>query len=335
MREKVLGNIFVFLLLLVWIYNVYLFVKMIVNFFKKQPVKPVAKRYAISFIPFLILCILVGLTNDRPKDKSASEDTKTHQVDKDKKEKDKKDKKDAETRKKAEEKQSKDENSSDHEKDMQKTSENLFLAIFIKHIDGDTSKFKIEGKEKTVRYLLIDTPETKHPRLGVQPFGKEASERTKSLLSSAKKIEVEYDVGPKTDKYGRDLAYVFVDGKMVNEILVREGLAKVAYVYPPNTKYLDRLKAAEALAKEEKLGIWSEQADSVAQDTAPVETPANNTVNTPSNQTTVNQNSAPQQTYFRNCKELRNVYPAGVPAGHPAYQLRLDRNHNGVACEVN
>lgn len=334
MREKVLGNIFVFLLLLVWIYNVYLFVKMIVNFFKKQPVKPVAKRYAISFIPFLILCILVGLTNDTTKDKSASEDTKTHQVDKDKKEKDKKDKKDAETRKKAEEKQSKGENSSDHEKGEQKTSENLFLAIFIKHIDGDTSKFKIEGKEKTVRYLLIDTPETKHPRLGVQPFGKEASERTKSLLSSAKKIEVEYDVGPKTDKYGRDLAYVFVDGKMVNEILVREGLAKVAYVYPPNTKYLDRLKAAEALAKEEKLGIWSEQADSVAQDTAPVETPANNTVNTPSNQTTVNQNSAPQQTYFRNCDELKKVYPAGVPAGHPAYQRRLDRNHNGFACEV-
>lgn len=310
---------------------------MIVNVFKKQPVKPVAKRYAISFIPLLILFILVGLTNDTTKDKSASHDTKTHQVDKDKKETDKKDKekkKDAETHKKTEEKQSKGENSSDHEEDKQKTSENLFLAIFIKHIDGDTSKFKIKGKEKTVRYLLIDTPETKHPRLGVQPFGKEASERTKSLLSSAKKIEVEYDVGPKTDKYGRDLAYVFVDGKMVNEILVREGLAKVAYVYPPNTKYLDRLKAAEALAKEEKLGIWSEQADTVAQDTAPVETPADQATNTPSNQTTVNQNSAPQQTSFRNCKELTKVYPAGVPAGHPAYQLRLDRNHNGVACEV-
>ena len=78
-----------FLLLLVWIYNAYLFIKMIVNVFKKQPVKPVAKRYAISFIPLLILFILVGLTNDTTKDKSASHDTKTHQVDKDKKDKEK------------------------------------------------------------------------------------------------------------------------------------------------------------------------------------------------------------------------------------------------------
>ncbi|HHU6751528.1 TPA: thermonuclease family protein [Staphylococcus pseudintermedius] len=327
-----LGNIVTFLLLLVWIYNVYLFIKMIVNYFKKQPVKPVAKRYAISFIPLLILFILVGLTNNTTKDKNTSHDTNTHQIDKDKTEtaKKEKDKKDVETRKKAEEKQSKGKNNSDNDENQHQTSENRIAAIFIKHIDGDTSKFNIDGKERTVRYLLIDTPETKHPRFGVQPFGREASERTRSLLSSAKKIEIEYDVGPKTDKYGRDLAYVFVDGKMVNEILVREGLAKVAYVYPPNTKYLDRLKAAEALAKQEKLGIWSEQTDSVAQDTAPTQTPAN----TPSNQTTVNQNSAPQPTYFRNCDELKKVYPAGVPAGHPAYQLRLDRNHSGVACEV-
>ncbi|HEC2172027.1 TPA: thermonuclease family protein [Staphylococcus delphini] len=328
-----LGNIVTFLFLLVWIYNVYLFIKMIVNYFKKQPVKPVAKRYAISFIPLLILFILVGLTNHTAKDKNASHDTKTHQVDKDKKEtakkeknKEEKDKKDAETRKKAEEKQSKGENNADNDENQHKTSDNLVAAIFIKHIDGDTSKFNIDGKEKTVRYLLIDTPETKHPRLGVQPFGREASERTRSLLSSAQKIEIEYDVGPKTDKYGRDLAYVFVDGKMVNEILVREGLAKVAYVYPPNTKYLERLQAAQTLAQEEKLGIWSLEQDATPADET-------NTAYTPSNNTT-NQNSASQQTWFRNCDELRKVYPGGVPAGHPAYRRPLDRNHNGFACEV-
>ncbi|PCF85827.1 alpha/beta hydrolase [Staphylococcus delphini] len=277
--------------------------------------------------------MLVGLTNHTTKDKNASHDTKTHQVDKDKKEtakkeknKEEKDKKDAETRKKAEEKPSKGENNADNDENQHKTSDNLVAAIFIKHIDGDTSKFNIDGKEKTVRYLLIDTPETKHPRLGVQPFGREASERTRSLLSSAKKIEIEYDVGPKTDKYGRDLAYVFVDGKMVNEILVREGLAKVAYVYPPNTKYLDRLKAAEALAKQEKLGIWSLEQDATPADET-------NTAYTPSNNTT-DQNSASQQTWFRNCDELRKVYPGGVPAGHPAYRRPLDRNHNGFACEV-
>lgn len=44
---------------------------------------------------------------------------------------------------------------------------------FVEHVDGDTSKFRVNGKVETVRYLLIDTPETKHPELGEQPLGKE------------------------------------------------------------------------------------------------------------------------------------------------------------------
>ncbi|WP_281258700.1 thermonuclease family protein [Melghirimyces profundicolus] len=35
---------------------------------------------------------------------------------------------------------------------------------FVEHVDGDTSKFKVDGKVETVRYLLIDTPETRHVR---------------------------------------------------------------------------------------------------------------------------------------------------------------------------
>ena len=41
----------------------------------------------------------------------------------------------------------------------------------------------------------------------------------------------------KTDKYGRYLAYVYADGVMVNNALVRDGLARVKYVYPPNNTY--------------------------------------------------------------------------------------------------
>jgi micrococcal nuclease len=39
----------------------------------------------------------------------------------------------------------------------------------VEHVDGDTSKFRIDEKVETVRYLLIDTPKTKHPELGEQP----------------------------------------------------------------------------------------------------------------------------------------------------------------------
>ncbi|WP_462130313.1 thermonuclease family protein [Staphylococcus pseudintermedius] len=126
-----------------------------------------------------------------------------------------------------------------------------FPVELVKAVDGDTAKLKYQGKTETFRFLLIDTPETKHPRLGKQPFGQEASDRTAKLLKNANKIEVEFDVGRKQDKYHRYLAYIYVDGKMVNNILVKEGLAKVDYVYPPNTRYLSQLEKSQKAAKKQ------------------------------------------------------------------------------------
>ena len=39
------------------------------------------------------------------------------------------------------------------------------------------------------------------------------------------------------------------------------------------------------------------------------------------------------QTYFKNCTELRKVYPSGVSSSHPAYQPKMDRDKDGWACE--
>ncbi|PXA09439.1 alpha/beta hydrolase, partial [Staphylococcus pseudintermedius] len=62
-----------------------------------------------------------------------------------------------------------------------------FPVELVKAVDGDTAKLKYQGKTETFRFLLIDTPETKHPRLGKQPFGQEASDRTAKLLKNANK----------------------------------------------------------------------------------------------------------------------------------------------------
>jgi len=123
-------------------------------------------------------------------------------------------------------------------------------------VDGDTIKVLYKGKEETVRMLLIDTPETHHPKLGVQPYGMQASNYTKNLLSG-KTIEVEPAVNEGRDKYGRLLAYLFINGQSVQEKILEQGLARVAYIYPPNTKYLDEYRAAEEKAKKKKLRIWS------------------------------------------------------------------------------
>lgn len=129
-------------------------------------------------------------------------------------------------------------------------------ADFVRHVDGDTTVLKIEGKEQKVRFLLIDTPETVKPNTKVQPFGLEASKRTKELLSTASEITFEYDQGDKKDRYGRALGYIFVDGTLLQKTLVGEGLARVAYVKEPNTKYLEELEKAQEQAKSQLIGIW-------------------------------------------------------------------------------
>lgn len=122
-------------------------------------------------------------------------------------------------------------------------------------IDGDTIKIMYEGKEETVRYLLIDTPETNHPKLGEQPLGKEATKENKRIIESGD-VSIEFDVGDRFDDYGRMLAYIYVDGESVQEQMLKSGLARVAYVYPPNTRYVDDFENVEQQAKDAGIGIW-------------------------------------------------------------------------------
>ncbi|MBA4602492.1 thermonuclease family protein [Thermoactinomyces mirandus] len=122
-------------------------------------------------------------------------------------------------------------------------------------VDGDTIRVRLKGKEETVRLLLVDTPETNHPEIGKQPLGEEAKEFTQKLIHEAKKIELEKEE-TKRDKYGRFLAYVVVDGKLLQEELVKSGFARIAYVEDADAKYLDKMKEAEQKAQQKKVGIW-------------------------------------------------------------------------------
>lgn len=131
------------------------------------------------------------------------------------------------------------------------------IPVTVKSIkDGDTIVVEYNGQAVDLRYLLMDTPESVHPSKPVQPFSIEASKRNEELLNSGQ-VTIEFDVGERFDRYNRLLAYVYVDGVSVNETLIKEGLARVAYIYPPNTRYVDHYKKAEQEAKEQGLGIWS------------------------------------------------------------------------------
>jgi len=122
-------------------------------------------------------------------------------------------------------------------------------------VDGDTMDISINNKEERIRLLLVDTPETKHPTKPIQPFGPEASQFAKNTLEG-KEVTIELDVSER-DKYGRLLAYIWIDGKMFNEMLLEKGLARVAYVYAPNTKYVDQFYEIQKKAQKQGVGIWS------------------------------------------------------------------------------
>lgn len=119
-------------------------------------------------------------------------------------------------------------------------------------VDGDT--FELVSGEK-VRLIGVDTPETVKPNHPVEPYGKEASNYTKQLLTG-KKLTLKFDVEP-YDKYKRLLAYAYLeDGTFVNEKLVREGYARIMTV-PPNVAYADLFLEAEREAREQNRGLWA------------------------------------------------------------------------------
>jgi len=116
-------------------------------------------------------------------------------------------------------------------------------------IDGDT--IVIAGGAH-VRYIGMDTPEI-YPE--VEYYGLEAKAKNIELVEG-KLVTLVKDVS-ETDKYGRLLRYVYVDGVFVNGELVRLGYAR-AVAYSPDTKYESLLSQLEKEAKAAKLGIWGE-----------------------------------------------------------------------------
>lgn len=129
------------------------------------------------------------------------------------------------------------------------------LAIsFYQCIDGDTAWFLINNKREKIRFLGIDTPEISG--INKEEFGIDARDYTCSLLENANKIELEYDKNSeKYDKYNRMLAWIFIDDKNISELLLKNGLAQVKYIYG-DYQHVNSLCLSQKEAYDNKLGIW-------------------------------------------------------------------------------
>ncbi|MDQ5943995.1 MAG: micrococcal nuclease [Patescibacteria group bacterium] len=131
------------------------------------------------------------------------------------------------------------------------------LAV-VEVFDGDTISVQRNGVVEKVRFIGIDTPETKDPRKPVQCFGKEASQYTKGLLEGKRvRLEIDSTQGER-DRYDRILAYVRrEDGLFVNQQLVAEGYAHEYTYQDQEYAYQAEFRAAEEVARNEQKGLWS------------------------------------------------------------------------------
>ncbi|MBX7137770.1 MAG: thermonuclease family protein [Oligoflexia bacterium] len=141
-------------------------------------------------------------------------------------------------------------------------------ATVVRLVDGDTMVVEIAHKRERLRLIGIDTPESKDNDKAekearrtardlntILALGRRSFEFTQSKLPPGTEVALEFDTSPR-DKYGRLLAYVYLpDGTMLNQLLVREGYARL-FTDDFNHRYRDLLAKEYSDARRAKRGLW-------------------------------------------------------------------------------
>jgi micrococcal nuclease len=128
-------------------------------------------------------------------------------------------------------------------------------------VDGDT--LVLDDSPRTrVRLIGVNAPESVKPESPVEPFGPEASKFTRDFVAGGN-VRLQFDK-ERLDQYDRMLAYVWVEDKLLNEELLRAGLARWEPHYHYSQSMKDRFRRAQQTAKREGLGVWSPSAIPVA-----------------------------------------------------------------------
>ena len=123
-------------------------------------------------------------------------------------------------------------------------------------VDGDTIDVDIDlgfdiSLSKRFRMAGIDTPESRTSDKFEKSLGLEAKEYLKKHLKDAKDILIKTELPDSSEKYGRILGWVYVDGatKSINETMIEDGYA---WGYMGETKVKDFAALAEKRKKSGK-----------------------------------------------------------------------------------
>ncbi len=119
-------------------------------------------------------------------------------------------------------------------------------------VDGDT--LVLEGGAR-VRLIGADAPEAFVPDGKPEPFSREATRFTERFVAAGGgEVRLEFD-GPRKDRYGRFLATVWVGERMLNEELLRAGLARLRDEFRFSPPLKARLRRAEEEAEAAGRGL--------------------------------------------------------------------------------
>jgi len=131
-------------------------------------------------------------------------------------------------------------------------------------IDGDT--LLLRGGQR-VRLLGVDTPELSREDRPAEPWSAEGFEFTRAFVAGGE-ITLGFDREP-FDKYGRRLAYVYRQGRCLNEELIRAGFsrAETGFAYHESMKV--RFRRAERAAHDAGRGLWREPSPAVVPESRP------------------------------------------------------------------
>ncbi len=128
------------------------------------------------------------------------------------------------------------------------TAENETLSLrVVRVVDGDT--IWTEGGEQ-VRYIGIDTPETG------ESFYKEARLKNLELVGVGGVVEAVVCKDEPRDRYGRLLAWIYVDGVDVAGEILKAGLARRLMIPPCGRLKAGKYRAIERDARSRGVGIW-------------------------------------------------------------------------------
>lgn len=139
-------------------------------------------------------------------------------------------------------------------KDAQRVATNRLLSKgpfrVVDVLDGDTL---VLDSGETVRLIGVDAPETHHPEIPVQRFGEEATDFVRRMAEGFD-CTLEYEQDNLRDGYGRLLAYVFIDKRMVNAEIIRRGYGYAYTRFP--FSYREEFLRLEREARDKQYGLW-------------------------------------------------------------------------------